>query len=78
MVCEFEGRTLPFVRERPYQLLAVLAARAGWVERDELAALFWSRDDAGVHRRNLSRVLHAARHARVRTAVGRSPFSSVT
>ncbi len=61
MVCEFEGRTLPFVRERPYQLLAVLAARAGWVERDELAALFWPRDDAGVHRRNLRRVLHAAR-----------------
>jgi predicted ATPase/DNA-binding SARP family transcriptional activator len=56
------GRRQPFAAERPLQLLLVLAVRATWVGRDEVAALFWPDKRNDEARRNLRRILHGARH----------------
>ncbi|MCC6596531.1 MAG: hypothetical protein IT477_08510 [Rhodanobacteraceae bacterium] len=53
---------IAFVRERRFQLLAVLALRSGqWVARDELAALLWSERPNADARRNLRHVIFKAR-----------------
>ena len=52
----------PFVPERRFQLLAVLAMRAGqWMTRDELAALLWPERGNADARRNLRHVIFKAR-----------------
>lgn len=51
----------PWAAERPCQLLLYLAAQGDWVARDQLAALFWPEQGNDEARRNLRRILHAAR-----------------
>jgi DNA-binding SARP family transcriptional activator/predicted ATPase/Tfp pilus assembly protein PilF len=56
------GRAVRFGPERRCQLLACMAVRAGsWVERDQLAALFWPQRDLADARHNLRKVIHTAR-----------------
>ncbi len=56
-----DGAALVFTTERPFQVLAYLAFRRGWVRRDELAALLWPDRDADKARSNLRKVLLLAR-----------------
>lgn len=53
------GRRLP--AERPFQLIALLASRTGWVSRDACATLFWPERDRGRAHSNLRFVLLQAR-----------------
>jgi len=48
-------------RERPCQLLALLALRRDWVPRPELAALFWPAQRRDLAAANLRKALHFAR-----------------
>lgn len=53
--------TTPFVPERRFQLLALLALRSGqWVPRDQIAALLWPERAHAESRRNLRKVLFTA------------------
>jgi DNA-binding SARP family transcriptional activator/predicted ATPase/Tfp pilus assembly protein PilF len=55
------GGVLPFVPERRFQLLAVLALKSGeWVARDRIAALLWPEHEAAQARRNLRNVVFKA------------------
>lgn len=51
------GEELVFTAERPFQVLAYLACRSGWVTRDELAAWLWPERPQAVARSNLRKVL---------------------
>jgi len=51
------GPEIVFTPERPFQLLAYLACRDGWVGRDELAAWMWPERPQSVARSNLRKVL---------------------
>lgn len=53
--------TVHFAADRPYQLLAFLACRGGWVGRDELASLLFPGRSLDVARSNLRAVLLRAR-----------------
>jgi len=57
------------VAERPCQLLIYLAAQGDWVARDRLAALFWPEQRNDEARRNLRRILHAARREPLPVAI---------
>jgi predicted ATPase/DNA-binding SARP family transcriptional activator len=55
------ARAAPFLPERRFQLLAVLATRANeWVARDEMAALLWPERNNADARRNLRHVVFKA------------------
>ncbi len=56
-----DGRLEPFTTERPYQLLAYLACRGGWVRRDELAEALFADRSLEAARSNLRKVLFLAR-----------------
>ncbi len=58
---EREGEKREFLPERRYELLAHLAYRGTWVNRDALAFMFWPDQDNADARRNLRFVLHSAR-----------------
>jgi predicted ATPase/DNA-binding SARP family transcriptional activator len=49
--------TVSFLPDKRYQLLAYLAYQGEWVNRDELAYLFWSDTDNEVARHNLRQLL---------------------
>jgi predicted ATPase/DNA-binding SARP family transcriptional activator/Tfp pilus assembly protein PilF len=51
------GATLLLQAKRPHQLLAYLAARADWVRREQLAALFWPERGEAAARSNLRKVI---------------------
>ena len=70
-VLESDTGAWPFPCERPYQLLAYLAACGDWVDRDRLAALFWPEQGNAEARRNLRRILHAAAHVGAPVALER-------
>lgn len=55
------GRGLPFTADRPYQLLAYLACKGGWVRRDELSDLLFPGRSLEAARNNLRAVLLRAR-----------------
>jgi DNA-binding SARP family transcriptional activator/tetratricopeptide (TPR) repeat protein len=55
------GRETAFTAERPYQLLAYLAVKGGWVPRDELAELLYPDRGIEAARSNLRKVLLLAR-----------------
>lgn len=61
--CRIGSRAYPFRRERPYQLLAFLAARGDWVTRDQLAELLYPGRDNASARNNLRKVLLGARRS---------------
>ncbi|HWH82153.1 MAG TPA: hypothetical protein VNU71_07940, partial [Burkholderiaceae bacterium] len=48
-----EDRERMFAPRRPFQLMAYLACRRGWVARAELAELFWPDRPEGAARANL-------------------------
>lgn len=54
--------TLLLEAKRPHQLLAYLAARADWVRREQLAALFWPDRGERAARSNLRKVILLAHH----------------
>ena len=58
---EHAGATMPVASERRGQLLVLLALRRGWVDRAELAALFWPQHAASLAATNLRKALHLAR-----------------
>jgi predicted ATPase/DNA-binding SARP family transcriptional activator len=51
------GEELVFTQERPFQVLAYLACRGGWVTRDEVATWLWPERSQAVARSNLRKVL---------------------
>ncbi len=51
------GAREPLPAERPYQLLAYLACRGGWVSREVVATLFWPERELSTSRANLRFVL---------------------
>ena len=55
------GGEVAFTAERPFQLLAYLAIRGGWVRRDELADLLYPGRSLEAARSNLRKVLLLAR-----------------
>ncbi len=55
------GRETAFTAERPFQLLAYLAVKGGWVRRDELADLLYAGRPLDAARNNLRKVLLLAR-----------------
>ncbi|CAN5280992.1 hypothetical protein BH09PSE6_BH09PSE6_11760 [soil metagenome] len=52
-----EGVRVMFTHERPHQLLALLACRREWIQRDELAEWFWPAQAPAAARSNLRKVL---------------------
>ncbi|MFO1329761.1 MAG: BTAD domain-containing putative transcriptional regulator [Rubrivivax sp.] len=56
-----QGRRRAFTGERPFQLLAYLACKGGWVRRDELADLLYPGRGLEAARSNLRKVLLLAR-----------------
>ena len=60
-----DGATITFGPDRRHQLLAVLGYRANWVERGELAALFWPDRPDRAARSNLRKVIHGLLALRV-------------
>jgi len=55
------GRVVPFGRERPYQVLVLLALHDGhWVDRDRIGGLLWSGHAPADARRNLRKVVFKA------------------
>ncbi|GMA14255.1 tetratricopeptide repeat protein (plasmid) [Deinococcus metallilatus] len=51
----------PFLPDKRHHLLAYLAWRGGWVDRERLAFLFWPDEPQGTARHNLRRLLHRVR-----------------
>jgi DNA-binding SARP family transcriptional activator/tetratricopeptide (TPR) repeat protein len=58
-----EGKSVPFLNERRFQLLAHLAFSGDWVERDRLAALLWPEHEGAAARRNLRKIVFRARES---------------
>ncbi len=56
-----QGQDAAFTAERPFQLLAYLAVKGGWVRRDELADLIYPGRPLEAARNNLRKVLLLAR-----------------
>src|SRR6185503_18232799 len=55
-----DGQAVALKPDRRCQLLIVLAVRADWVSRDEVAALLWPERSNAEARNNLRKVLHDA------------------
>jgi len=63
------GEELVFTTERPFQVLAYLACRGGWVTRDELATWLWPERSQAVARSNLRKVLLLAQRLPIAPAL---------
>ena len=55
------ARSLTFVDDKRYQLLAYLACKADWVGREQLAFLFWPETDTQNARKNLRHLIQRVR-----------------
>jgi predicted ATPase/DNA-binding SARP family transcriptional activator len=63
------GEELVFTTERPFQVLAYLACRGGWVTRDEVATWLWPERSQAVARSNLRKVLLLAQRLPIAPAL---------